>query len=65
MTWKQLTERDCREWKRELSTLMIDTSGDLVLDLMSSERLPILLKIAFQREVISFNFWEQRRFLLS
>ena len=28
MTWKQLTERDCREWM--LSTFMIDSSGDLV-----------------------------------
>ena len=28
MTWKQLTERDRREWK--LSTLMIETPGDLV-----------------------------------
>ena len=26
--WKQLTERDCREWK--LSNLMMDTPGDLV-----------------------------------
>ena len=28
MTWKQLTERDCREWK--LSSIMMDTPGDLV-----------------------------------
>ena len=29
MTWKQLTERDCREWK--LSAInMINTPGDLV-----------------------------------
>ena len=28
MTWKQLTKRDCREWK--LSALMIDIPGDLV-----------------------------------
>ena len=28
MTWKQLTERDRREWK--LLTLMIETTGDLV-----------------------------------
>ena len=36
MTWKQLTERDCREWKLsaiDLSTLMIETPGDLVCDL--------------------------------
>ena len=30
MTWKQLTERDCREWKSRLSTLMTDIPGDLV-----------------------------------
>ena len=35
MTWKQLTERDCRERIAEsgssrLSTLMIDVPGDLV-----------------------------------
>ena len=30
MTWKQLTERDCREWKLSPSTLMIDIPGDLV-----------------------------------
>ena len=28
MTWKQLTDRDCREW--QLSTLMIEICGDLV-----------------------------------
>ena len=33
MTWKQLTERDCREWNSWLSTLMIDISGDQVWDL--------------------------------
>ena len=34
MTWKQLTERDRREWKlSQLSTLMIETPGDLVVDL--------------------------------
>ena len=33
MTWKQLTERDCREWKLSLSTLMIDIPGDLMWDL--------------------------------
>ena len=31
MIWKQLTERDCREWK--FLTLMIDIHGDLVWDL--------------------------------
>ena len=30
MTWKQLTERDCREWTSWLSTLMIEICGDLV-----------------------------------
>ena len=30
MTWKQLTERDRREGSSQLSTLMIETSGDLV-----------------------------------
>ena len=29
MTWKQLTERDRRMWKLSLSTLMIETPGDL------------------------------------
>ena len=33
MTWKQLTERDCREGSSRLSTLMIDVPGDLVWDL--------------------------------
>ena len=34
MTWKQLTERDCRECGRSrLSTHMIDIPGDLVCDL--------------------------------
>ena len=28
MTWKQLTEKDCRVWK--LSAIMIDVPGDLV-----------------------------------
>ena len=32
MTWKQLTEMDCRNWK--LSSLVIDISGDLVWDLL-------------------------------
>ena len=30
MTWKQLTERDCREWISWLLTLMIEICGDLV-----------------------------------
>ena len=30
MTWKQLTERECREWSSRVSTLMIDVPGDLV-----------------------------------
>ena len=30
MTWKQLTERDCREGSSLLSTLMTDIPGDLV-----------------------------------
>ena len=30
MTWKQQTERDRREWCSQLSTLMIETPGDLV-----------------------------------
>ena len=33
ITWKQLTERDCRVWKLSLLTLMIDIPGDLVWDL--------------------------------
>ena len=34
MIWKQLTERDCREWNSsQLSTLMIDIPGDLMWDL--------------------------------
>ena len=33
MTWKQLTERDCREWSSQLWTLMIDIPGDLVWDM--------------------------------
>ena len=33
MTWKQLTERDCRDGSSRLSTLMIDIPGDLVWDL--------------------------------
>ena len=33
MTWKQLTERDCREWKSRLSTLLINIPRDLVRDL--------------------------------
>ena len=30
MTWKQLTERDCRKRKLSAIDLMIDTPGDLV-----------------------------------
>ena len=30
MTWKQLTERDRRSGNSQLSTLMIETPGDLV-----------------------------------
>ena len=30
MIWKQLAERDCREWNSQLSTLMIEICGDLV-----------------------------------
>ena len=33
MTRQQLTERDCREWNSQLSTLTIETPGDLVRDL--------------------------------
>ena len=33
MTWKQLTERDCKSGSSWLSTLMIDIPGDLVWDL--------------------------------
>ena len=33
MTWKQLTERDCREWKLSAINFMIDIPGDLVWDL--------------------------------
>ena len=36
MTWKQLTERDCREWR--LSTLMIEIPGDLVWDLPCAQQ---------------------------
>ena len=30
MTWKQLTERDCREWKLSAIDPQIDIPGDLV-----------------------------------
>ena len=30
MTWKQLTERDCREWKLSAINPLIDVPGDLV-----------------------------------
>ena len=33
MTWKQLTEKDCKSGSSQLSTLMIDIPGDLVWDL--------------------------------
>ena len=33
MTWKQLTEKDCREWKLSAINLMTDIPGDLVGDL--------------------------------
>ena len=33
MTWKQLTERDCREWKLSAIDPLIDIPGDLVQDL--------------------------------
>ena len=28
MTWKQLTERDCREWKLSAMTLTTETPGE-------------------------------------
>ena len=33
MTWKQLTEKDCREWKLSAINPMIDVPGDLLWDL--------------------------------
>ena len=33
MTCRQLTERDCREWKLHVSTLMTETPGDPMGDL--------------------------------
>ena len=30
MTWKQLTEKDCRQWMLSAIDLMVDIPGDLV-----------------------------------
>ena len=46
MTWKQLTERDCREWKLSLSTLMTEICGDLVWESQLSRRGPTDVDVA-------------------
>ena len=45
MTWKQLTERDCREWKRSAINLMLDIPGDLGPVVQSVVSLTSLLRV--------------------